>query len=600
MVDTLLSKFVKEFGDFVMQKEVEYLFGSVFVKIIIWSAFIYASGQTLLAFRRGELSRHFPKFMFAWLVCVPVGNIPLGFMLLNNVSTALSYKLEKMTQSLLSTMGKESSLPPGFVYNAIFRAASLEIEDPEISFAIRNLVENCVPDVQIETGQADEVGRRIKKWITPVDLFKGKSTVTSEGQVSYDIPVHLARLLSNRTFNIGSETYNCNAYLEQTRTALANHIKSKNPVLIPENIVLVGSNNGETQHIGINDEKIWTPSSSPTAGNIYRIAANLAQSSAIQKEILRQYFDIDTNRMTASRFLMDKMGTLNPAVDLQTTGKNNNGVSDIITTSVFEYKTILSSLNKFFGLEGAASNGAMLAEINQKMNDFPLFIAGIQLLAKIAFPLVCLSLFYTSRIFKMLSLIWVISLLTPAYINFMRGISNSLHLYLNGLSKTAEGLNRIKETESAYLFYGLNFDASNKLLDDATKLQQTLLTIETFLWGGIFMILPAGIWLNKHGPAMLERMGGAIGRSMSHKIAGEVTEKVTKNLGGKAWKQGFENAGFERGSLRNALGSVGTAATGAAIAGVTFVASKMMKAQTKPVSENDLSSQPTNPGRDKG
>ena len=129
-------------------------------------------------------------------------------------------------------------------------------------------------------------------------------------------------VLGNRKFSIGLNTYTCSDYLSNTRLELATYIKNKNLTKMPENLVMVGSNNGETQSIGINDEKVWNPKESETAKNIEKLAANMAHATAIQKEVLKQYYDIDLNRATAGRFLMRQAGNLNPSIDLQTTGTN--------------------------------------------------------------------------------------------------------------------------------------------------------------------------------------------------------------------------------------------------------------------------------------
>ena len=595
MVDTLLSKFVKEFGDAVMQKEVEYLFSSVFVQTLIWAAFIYASIQTLLAIRRTEFSWQLPKFFAAWMACIPVAGVPLGFTILNNVSTAFSYKLDKMTQSILTSMGKDSSLPPGFVYNAIFRAASLEIEDPKIGLKIRNVIENCVPDVLLPLGKKDGNGQREKRPVTPVDLFTGKSSITSDGDLSYELPSSLMTVLGNRKFSIGLNTYTCSDYLSNTRLELATYIKNKNLTKMPENLVMVGSNNGETQSIGINDEKVWNPKESETAKNIEKLAANMAHATAIQKEVLKQYYDIDLNRATAGRFLMRQAGNLNPSIDLQTTGTNTNSLADVVSTTVFEYSNIGSSISKFLGLEGAVSNGAMLAEINQKMHNFPLYITGIQLILKLAFPIVCLLLFLTATPYRMLAWIWAVSLFTPSFINLFRSVSNSFHLYLNNLSSVADSIEKIKVSDPAYLFYGLNFDATNRLLEDATRFQQTMLSIELYLWGAIFMVLPAGAWLAKNGKAVIGRIASAIGYRVSNNVGSQVTEKVSENL-----KKNYtvNKGAFTSGAAEAASGPVRTLSslgTGAAVAGVTFITSRVLG--NKQDKENEISSHPVGPGR---
>ena len=590
MVDTLLSKFVKDFGDMVMRQEVSYLFHSIFAKIIIWMAFIFACLKTLSSLRKGELSGHFPKFFIAWLACVPVNGIPLGFTILNNLTTAFSHKLNKMTHSVLTTLGKDLSLPPGFVYNAIFRAASTEIEDPVLGGRIRNLVENCVPDIRIPV---DATGSG-KKWkpASPVDLFSGKSELKASGNIQYSLPGKLQAALNNRAFTIGKQKHLCSEYLDETRKQLAAYVKSKDPAKMPENLVLVGSNNGETQSVGIQDIKVWKPGSSESYKRVYSVAANLAQSAAIQKEMLKQYFNIDLARNSGSRMLMEKMGGLHHSVNLNATGGKDLSLSDVVTTTIFDIKTLASSLNKFMGLEGSVSNAAMLTDINQKMYDFPLFIAGIQLLVKVAFPVVCLLLFFSVAPFKMLSWVWIISLLTPSYIHLMRSISNSLHIYVNGISYVSDRLEKIKETEPAYLLHGLNFDAANRILEDATKLQQTMLTIETYLWGGIFMILPAGYWLSKQSSSVLDRLGRSVGYQVSNRTSQAVMDQIksrARNSDGSSPDQ--EGPG----GVSGAVISTGSAATGAAISAATFVASTVAKnaSDGENTIQNSMSARPS-------
>ncbi|MCB9228967.1 MAG: hypothetical protein H6618_05090 [Deltaproteobacteria bacterium] len=558
MVDTLLAKFVKDFGDMVMEQEVSYLYQSIFAKIIIWAAFVFACLKTFSSFRHGVFSRHFPRFFAAWLACVPVHGIPFGFTVINHISTAFSHSLSKMTHGILSTTRPDMSFPPGFVYNALSRAASMDIEDPALGGQIRVLVENCVPDIPLLTHQISSDGHVIRKVASPADLFSGRSHMTDAGQYEYEIVAELSDALNQRTFTMGNDQHICLSYLKRTREQLVAYIREKNPLKMPENLVLVGSNHGETQHVGIQEIRAWTAEQSSFYMELYSVAANLAQAAMIQKEMLRQYY----------------------AVDLTGESRNHALSFGLASTADVELNTIAASVRRFMGLESAMLRAWLLSGIEQNMSDIPLMIAGVQLLVKMAFPMICLLLFFSSVPFKIFSWVWLMSLLTPVYLYFMRSVSDSFHLYMSGLSGLATQADIIKESDPAYLLSGISFAAANRMSDIALQLQQTLLTIEAWLWGGIFMIFPAGLWFSGHSFRQIQRTvlssGGQISSRRSLVLTDQrqnrteschVSERVSEHVSEQSHRSSSVSATYT---------AVRSVPTGSAIAAVSFVTEKTL------------------------
>lgn len=109
------------------------------------------------------------------------------------------------------------------------------------------------------------------------------------------------------------------------------------------------------------------------------------------------------------------------------------------------------------------------------------------------------------------------------------------------------------------------------------------------------MVLPAGAWLAKNGKAVIGRIASAIGYRVSNNVGSQVTEKVSENL-----KKNYtvNKGAFTSGAAEAASGPVRTLSslgTGAAVAGVTFITSRVLG--NKQDKENEISSHPVGPGR---
>ena len=547
MIDTVLSIFVKEYGDYVLSEEVSELFNSPLARLIIYGCFVVACGSLLQAYRKNQDSAFSKRFFIAWLACLPVGGLPLSYRIVNGLTTSFSYQLEKVTHSILTKVGTNKAMPPGYVYNAIFRASSVDISSPELGGRVRLLLENCVPNIDKDDGIP----------FNPTDLFTGKLTTTHEGNLDYELNFR-SSILENRRFQIGDSSFNCLDFLKETRSNLLAHIREKNLVQMPPGLVMVGTNNGETIASNITPQTVWNPSGSDAAKHVERVALNLAHATAIQKELQKQYFNYDTGVMLSPNNLMAKMNTLDPSVESQVRG-SPLGMADVITTTSFAAHSLWSSISKFFHLEGSMQNGALMANINQKMNDYPYFIALIQLGFKIIFPLVCFSLFFTTQVFRIWSYVWLITLITPTYVHFFRSISNSMLLHIHGIIDIAEGLRTVANTEAGFLYNGLNFAAANEFVADTVKLQNTMLNIEMYLWGAAFIALPGGMWVSKRGVEMAGAIGNAISRSLGYKFGDKVLSKET----GAKIVQGAGKIGSGLRASSVALGPVA--------AGITFI-----------------------------
>ena len=88
--ETVLSRMVKDFGDYVMRVIMEDLYGSGLAHLVILIGGTIAFVSLGFSLHKSESPRRAVIFFVAWLLCLPVGGRPLAYALVNGLGTSLA------------------------------------------------------------------------------------------------------------------------------------------------------------------------------------------------------------------------------------------------------------------------------------------------------------------------------------------------------------------------------------------------------------------------------------------------------------------------------------------------------------------------------
>lgn len=494
--DTILSKMVKDFGDIVMVAITQDLYGSGIAKLIVFVFGTAAFLNIAYCLHKKEPPVKAIMFFVAWICCLPIQGKPLAYVMVNGLGTSLAHQLQKTGLKILGY--KKNKMPPGWIMNAILRAASTEITDKRLQEDILLLMENCIPSgIQNYKGEP----------LTVNDLFSYKTNGrnTEGNEETFEIG-----LLNNRQsgrFAKDSSSVSCYRLLKYTRGSLKRHLKTKNLTQMPgKNYKDVSSgeiNAGEIKHERASQNQ-WINPRTPEAESIKKASLNLAIASTIQKEAIKAY--IPDSVLSSLRETIAKNGLIDKTVlsNVAASGSSLTGIA-------FDIMSIPKAITRTLGIDKALANAAVLHEIDERLRSLPYTVAFVQSILKMLAPIAVLSILCaTYKIFSAWIFLWLSTLLVPVIMHLTRAISNSILLHTNKLTESITAL----QHEPAFLTLGVNFDAANALIEDSTRMINSILTVEMGIWVSLTVIMMS------FSPMASKFMGGATmgGASMLSKM----------------------------------------------------------------------------------
>lgn len=505
MSDTVLSRFVKDFGDYVLMAITTDLYSSDIVKVCVYVGGMLAFWHFALSLQKGIVSAKMIFFVLAWFSCLPIGGKPLAYILVNNAAVLLQSRLLKTAKQVLASKGSGGNLPPGYVINALIRAGNAKISDPALQGKVAHLIENCILD-----GVVNNQGSPL----SAADLFitYGKTGQSGYSKSENFDPEVLKRAKSGMV-NEANESVSCYGLLQNTRSALKKHMLGKRIATQQKDqgLALRGD--------GVSAVKASSPNSI-AATFVKNTALNLASSISLQKEAFKK----------------PGFGGVNEFFKNNTDGRVQSGVQESgsgLTQTMFKIMSLPTIIARDLKIDKAIDNASALHEMNEKMLSLPYMVAAVQNLLKVVAPLACLTLLFgTFKLFFAWSMMWVSTLLLPVVMTFSRGISNSLLYHANKIGEYAD----IAKGEPGFLKYGIDFDAANQMMADATRMMNNVLNVEMGVWSIVTMMLLASSWFtgnvaNKVTASTSNMMSGIYGR----KAIGSA-ENLTVKTAAATWK----------------------------------------------------------------
>jgi hypothetical protein len=511
--DTLLAKFVRNFGEETLKFLVENLYPSPAFKLILFSAGLFMLCMTALSLHQGRAHKYILVFWLAWIMAVPIGNRPLFYVFTNNLSVLVSMQLQKTTYNLFTHFGGKKTYPPGFVSETLIQASTSKITDPGISKAVSVVIKNCVPFGEIKGVNGDN------RPINASDLFRVQIDGSIIGGTSKLVFPFDTSMLLNRKIKHDGEVSNCKEVLETTIARLYAHLHGKG-LAVANNQLYVGAASGDLPSKWIDK---WSASDYRQT-RLGKTAINLAAASAVQAQILNDYFGIDLDYRD-NKYLDHNTSPL-IAMQKKLLGQANP------TSMLYNVRNLPNDIMRKFNIDHFLDNSSNLLDLNKKLQNMPYYISSIQVFLKIILPLVVFTPFLigTFRLLNMWAIAYFLSLLVPWVMMISRSVCNVILLHALNIEKTVDTYS----TDPSYLKLGIDFTAASNILDDTGRFLSTYVETENALWASMAMIIPIVSWFgsgarNSTGPSFIERATGFAGNGLIAKGMG----RGASVLGGK-------------------------------------------------------------------
>jgi hypothetical protein len=506
--ETVLSRMVKDFGDYVMQAIMNDLYGSGLASVVVLVGGTIAFVSLGFSLHRGEPPRRAFAFFFAWVCCLPVGGKPLGYVVVNGMGTALAYQLQKTSVKVLEGPAATRTMPPGWVMSTILRASGVEISEPGLQDDLNLVMGSCIPNIANLEGEP----------MTAADLFGGKVRASSAGEEVYEEKFDPSPLRT-RKIAVHGRQMSCYDLLVDVRSRLRRHIEAKG-ITNPEERNYLAVNSGELTMPGAT-RTTWPDPNTREAARVKTVAVNLAMTAAIQKTAMGIAGESEHFWQSRGNYLDSRIVRSTDSAVAGHFGAGPDGAGNWLTRATFDLMSAPTAIARALNIDGAISSGMVLQELNEKLLSLPYYIAFVQSVLKILAPIAVLSMLLgTFKLFITWSSVWWLTLVMPAVMQLSRGISNSILFHMNKIGETA----RILETEPGFLAQAVSFESAAKIIEDSSRLMNVILNVELGIWTALLALIPVGSWF-----------AGGIANRMSASIADSLVSGVVR---GATFKMG--------------------------------------------------------------
>lgn len=180
--DTVLSRFMRTFGDTAGSRVYQLFYESTIVGIVIWASTILAGIYLALNIQKDGKNNRYPMvFVFTLLFSLPTGSgKPIGYRIIDSASNMIASSFAKIATEVFAS-NANNDLAMASMLNSVSTRYPADIRG-----SIVTLIENCVPEgVTYSTG----------KPIAPYDLFRFVGDVDNM-KLDFDQSLLLQRMIT--------------------------------------------------------------------------------------------------------------------------------------------------------------------------------------------------------------------------------------------------------------------------------------------------------------------------------------------------------------------------------------------------------------------
>ena len=474
-------------------------------------------------------NRKFPEkiimFAVALAFTTPYNGTPAGFVVVDSLSAAIAAVMESATAKFVANSAntdEATNMHPNLVMEAIAAASSTQVESKDTRNKFIKFMGKCGSQALRENGQKAEFNDFFDFRVT-YQVGLGGLQMTFEDRI-----LDQRSLANNDAISESSGSVNCLDALTDLRKSMIDDLEGE-PLSLRESVIYgMSGNNEENMKTTARWFENWKSQRSP----FLDIARNLRVAMAAEYEKSKMIGDAsfwqnnyyESTRMDASlRELM--LGIDSQAMELGFASSNIGELPARLT-----------------GSRWAASLGAAIKDLKEKIELAPYYLVGVKNTLRILAVFAILMLFTSKAYFFWLwAAAWFTSCIIPSAITAHRAINNSIIL-----SKL--GIQDIVNSQSAgnkALAYGVDISQAKLLLDEYIPLAYGLINQELAVIGFLSTTILAGSFI-------AGMMGnGAVGW-MASSVKGYFLNRATHGA--------TEGAGKIAGSVAPAAGGVAAAA----------------------------------------
>jgi hypothetical protein len=466
---TVFTKMVDDFGNQILQNMQLLFFHTSILQYILGICASFFLVKLGLSLKDGRPSPGGFSFVLAWLACLTFNGKPLGFTVINSISTSISYALEKAVNFGMNqaTTTGGSGMPPYYAANAFIRAANARITEPNVKTEIASLMQNCVPDPGENIVNNDGLP------LSGMDLLMPISTPSNSnvGSYQFNFSSNAQSVLKNRPSHVvqlstGTE-FNCYDLAVQTQVDLRTDMMNQKLTAMPQTIA-VGSAPGATK------QETFTEPTSVMATNIQTIALNMAAATAAT------YGAMDAVRdSSVVPFVDEKMLDMSGAV---------GG----FTSLSLGLHNAMDSIAKTYRVFKEWAIGSKLSELNEKLYTLPSLIATAQLWLKILSPIAFVSMFFTGRIVLTWAGMWFATMIFPVIANIFGSYLSALIIARYQFDSAAGHF----PTNANFLMTGESLYAIEDVMRDFASHVDTTLNYQMAAFGLVSTLIIGGAWFS--------------------------------------------------------------------------------------------------------
>lgn len=464
---TVLTDFIDKFSGLTLEYVTREIYQSAIAQILIMAAFFIAIIHLAYCLRDGSNLKGPMMFLVSWLLCMPINQKPAGFIMIDALSKNATYLLDLANKELIN-----SSIPPGYVANAIARASVAELTDPELTPLIDAILTNCIPDSK------QKVYNATGKPLSALDLLIPRQYSPDRGP-TFNISATVLNGLKERDSGLtrSNNKVSCFDAIHQLHHGAHRNMMAQDLTTMPyENIANVNSEASEP---------------------IDRMALNIAHGNSIRIKALERY-----------EFLFPEMA----GSRLDSTVANTFASQNFSTKASFFIQSAVPSIARALGVEHSWDNAKAMNEIDEKMRHLPYYISVIKIVLTVIAPLAFLALMTGSfKITLTWAAMWVSTDLFPVITSFCRSLTNKIIIAVNDLPSQVSDYVSQNQREELPITHIIDLDAISRVIEDSSKLLHVMLTAELTLYGILSGLLLAGSWF-----------GGNLANSLSLRLGGYI------------------------------------------------------------------------------
>ncbi len=476
--ETIISGFVKDFGDKIQQSVFMELYSSPFGKVLLCICAFVAIFSIGLAIHSKKVPRKSIWFLFAVIIAFPVNGVPLGYRAVNGVGVFVASLFEssvlKAVGNSSSPSGANSNTPPGQVMELVAAAATSKVTDQNVRNNLVMFIKRCL-----------SAGLRNDNSPMQFDDIFNFRTEYDHGFDGVVTPVFIDSVINKaslRNTNFDSKI-DCANQLDRVRYLFREHLNKKSLNLVNRKIAGGGFNGKVDPGIF----RTWDDHWKIQNPKMYSFVLNLQTAAAAERE--KSNVDYPWTMSAGAGYII-------PSVDASV------AMLDSLTAEMSYGKNTFAERygSAWFENRGHWEFGELCAELRTKIEMLPFDIAAIQLLLKALAPIAFLSLLFgTARFALAWSVGWVVTCFYPSIATMLRSVTNSFLASLLNLNNIIDGDVPGLTKSYASLAYGVDLDLAKSMMVDFAPQANSMMTLELKILGALAALaIAGGLWAGSY------------------------------------------------------------------------------------------------------